>query len=134
MSPGSEDPRRDDTTLENSSLNSSLERLSPGRCSVMNSIDPPRPESVSESSLAFFISEYESGRNCRFAGSGGAGGTAGGLGMPRNSGSTSTERITWRAIADLQSEFGKLDVVFIMELKSHALATRSRFIYHPEPI
>ena len=104
MSPGSdEDPLRDDdATLENSSLNSSSERLSPGRCSVMNSIDPPRPESVSESSLAFFvISLYENGRNCRFAGSGGAGGTAGGLGMPRNIGSTSTARITWRAIADL---------------------------------
>lgn len=84
MSPGSEeDPLREDATLENSSLNSSSERFSPGRWSVMNSIDPPRPESVSESRLAAaFISEYESGRNCRFTGNGGAGGTAGGLGMP----------------------------------------------------
>ena len=58
MSPDSEeDPLRDDATLENSSLNSSSERFSPGRCSVMKSSDPPRPESVSESTLAFFISE-----------------------------------------------------------------------------
>lgn len=34
---------------ENSSLNSPSERSWPGKFSVMNSIDPPRPESLSES-------------------------------------------------------------------------------------
>ena len=51
-------PAREDDALreavsepaqENSSLNSSSERSWPGKFSVMNRIDPPRPESLSES-------------------------------------------------------------------------------------
>lgn len=47
-----DDPLREDASepaQENSSLNSSSERFRPGSCSIMNSIDPPRPESLSES-------------------------------------------------------------------------------------
>lgn len=76
--------------LENSSLNSLSERLRPGRCSAINSIESSHPESLSElSTSAAMCLGFHIGRNCMFTGSGGAGGTAGGSGIAENTGSTS---------------------------------------------